>query len=95
MSILDTIIAEIKSWFEPDATAQQKAAYLDKKASATGWNLNWRSSVVDLLKLMGQPSDLSSRALLAKELGYEGLFTGTGQQNTWLHDKLMNNLKIQ
>ena len=95
MSILDTIIAEVRSWFEPDATLQEKAAYLDQKAYGQQPPLKWRTSVVDLLTLMKQPSDLSSRALLARELGYQGFFTGTASENEWLHGKLMDNLKIK
>ena len=95
MSIIDTIIAEIKSWFDGPATDQQKAQYLDKKAATTGGNSNWRGSVVDLLKLMGQDSSLEARAALAKELGWGRTFTGTAAENEWLHRKLMDNLEIR
>jgi hypothetical protein len=95
MSILDKVATEVKSWFEPNVTVQQKAQYLDSKAATTGGNLDWRNSVVDLLKLMGQDSSLSARAALAKELGYQGPFTGSAAENEWLHGKLMDNLKIR
>ncbi len=48
------------------------AAILDGKAKGAGQTLNWRHSIVDLLKLLDLDSSLSSRQELAKELGYTG-----------------------
>jgi hypothetical protein len=50
---------------------------------------------VDLLKLMGQDSSLEARAVMAKQLGYlgPGKFTGTAEQNIWLHQQLMSHLQ--
>jgi hypothetical protein len=95
MSILDTIIAEIKSWFEPDATPQEKNAYLDQKAYGQQPPLKWRTSVVDLLTLTGQPSDLESRSDLWREMGGQSHYTGSAEQNDWLHGRLMYELKIK
>ena len=87
------ILEYITKLFSGTSTYEQKEKYLDDKVFTTGSRLQWRLSVVDLLKLMGQDSSLSARATLAKELGYPGHFTGTTEQNEWLHQKLIDNLK--
>lgn len=48
--------------------------------------LNWRTSSVDLLKLLGRNNSLEARRRLAQEMGYEG--PGAGM-NTWLHGRVM------
>ncbi len=96
MGILADIGAFFKKLFEHTPTAEEKAKYLDDKAATTGGDLNrkiWRNSTVDLLKLMGQDSSLSARAVMAKQLGYQGKFTGTADQNIWLHKQLMDHLQ--
>jgi hypothetical protein len=47
-------------------------AQLEKRAAAHGEKLNWRTSIVDLMKLLDMDSSLSERKELAKELGYSG-----------------------
>jgi hypothetical protein len=54
--------------------------------------LNWRSSIVDLMKLLGIDSSLSNRESLAKELGYTGDFNGSAEMNIWLHKATMAEL---
>jgi hypothetical protein len=95
MNIIADIEAFFKKLFEHTPTADEKAKYLDNKAATTGGNLNWRNSTVDLLKLMGQDSSLEARAVMAKQLGYPGpgKFTGTAEQNIWLHQQLMSHLQ--
>ena len=93
MSILGSIISAVESMFGIGFTPEQKTAALDKKAAASKEHLDWRNSIVDLMKLTGMDSSLSARATLAKELGYPGSFTGTAEQNIWLHQKVMDNLK--
>lgn len=61
---------------------------LDAKVEDLGQDLNWRSSVVDLLKTLEQESDLASRRALAKKLGYQG-GSGSSEMNIWLHGKIM------
>ena len=94
MGILADIEGFFESFFKGPATPDQKAKYLDHKVTTTNQRLDWRHSVVDLLTLMGQDSSLSARATLAKEFGHQGPFTGTADQNIWLHQKLMDNLKL-
>jgi hypothetical protein len=54
--------------------------------------LNWRSSIVDLLKLLDMDSSLAARKELARELNYDGNWDDTAAMNTWLHEQVMLNL---
>ena len=51
--------------------------------------LNWRESVVDLMKLVGLDSDFQTRSKLAEELKYEGDPSDSAAMNTWLHTELL------
>ena len=53
---------------------------------------NWRTSIVDLMKLLQLDSDLASRKELAKELGYTGDMNDSATMNIWLHKQVMNKL---
>ncbi len=55
-------------------------------------SLNWRSSIVDLLKLLGLDSSLDSRKELAAELHYSGDTSDSASMNIWLHRQVMNKL---
>lgn len=59
---------------------------------AEGKNLNWRTSIVDLMKLVGMESSLSERKELAQELGYTGALDGSAEMNIWLHKRVMQEL---
>ena len=56
-------------------------------------NLNWRTSIVDLMKLLDLDSSLSNRAELATELGYQGEKNGSAEMNVWLHRRVMEELE--
>ena len=56
-------------------------------------NLNWQTSIVDLMKLIGQDSSLANREELATELGYTGEKNGSAEMNEWLHTAVMNKLR--
>jgi hypothetical protein len=58
-------------------------------------DLHWRTSIVDLLKLVGQDSNLQAREKLAKELGYPGKPGGEPAMNEFLHKKVMEHLGIK
>ena len=59
-------------------------------ASAKGNpDLNWRSSIVDLMKLLDMDSCLDNRKELATELGYTGEKDGSAEMNIWLHKQVM------
>ena len=53
--------------------------------------LNWRTSIVDLMKLLGIDSDYDSRKALAQELGRTD-YSGTAEDNVWLHRQVMGEL---
>ncbi|HUQ12650.1 MAG TPA: DUF3597 domain-containing protein [Novosphingobium sp.] len=55
-------------------------------------NLNWRTSIVDLMKLIGVDSSLDNRKELARELGYSGDLDGSAEMNIWLHGATMREL---
>ena len=57
--------------------------------SKSGQNLNWRESIVDLMKLLGLDSSLTARKELAEELGYTGERNGSAEMNLWLHREVM------
>ena len=67
-------------------------AVLTGMAASGGQQLNWRSSIVDLLKLLGLDSSLQSRKDLAAELNYTGDTNDSATMNIWLHRQVMNKL---
>lgn len=69
------------------------AAVLDAAADRSGQTLNWRNSIVDLLKAIGLDSSLDHRKELAQELGYTGELNGSAEMNTWLHKQVIQKLK--
>jgi hypothetical protein len=66
---------------------------LDDMAAKNAQKLNWRGSIVDLMKLVGMDSTLQERKELADEMGYTGDKNDTAAMNVWLHKKLMERLK--
>ncbi|ALN71283.1 DUF3597 domain-containing protein [Aureimonas sp. AU20] len=68
------------------------AAILEGKAKAAGQPLDWRHSIVDLLKLLDIDSSLSARKELAEELHYTGDTGDSAAMNTWLHKAVMKKL---
>ena len=65
---------------------------IKKTASAQQEELNWRESIVDLMKLFKLDSSLGARKELAKELGYTGALDGSSEMNVWLHRQVMTKL---
>jgi hypothetical protein len=65
---------------------------LDGLAAAHAEKLDWRRSIVDLMKLVGMDSSLSDRKELATELGYEGDMTDSAKMNMWLHKEVLRKL---
>ncbi|MCX2559964.1 DUF3597 domain-containing protein [Acetobacter farinalis] len=59
-------------------------AVLTGLAAQNGQNLNWKESIVDLLKLLGLDSSLDARKKLAAELGYTGDTEDSATMNVWL-----------
>jgi hypothetical protein len=67
-------------------------AVLNQKAAQKHEKLNWRSSIVDLMKLVDMDSSLENRKALAKELGYSGDTQDSASMNVWLHKEVMQKL---
>ena len=67
-------------------------ATLAAEAAKAGQDLNWRTSIVDLMKLLGIDSSLANRKELAQELGYTGELDGSAEMNIWLHKAVMREL---
>jgi hypothetical protein len=68
-------------------------ALLEQKAAANSQKLNWRTSIVDLLKLLDIDSSLQARKELATELGCPAnLMADSAQMNMWLHKAVMQKL---
>lgn len=82
-----------------DATAPASAAMamnqvdlekvMNERAAAAGQKLNWRTSIVDLMKLLDIDSSLAARKELATELGYTGDMNDSAAMNIWLHKQVM------
>jgi hypothetical protein len=68
------------------------AAIVDKAAAAKGEKLEWRTSIVDLMKALDIDSSFAARKELAKELGYSGDSSDSASMNIWLHKKVMAEL---
>src|SRR5262249_21431084 len=67
-------------------------AVLDLKAAGHADQLEWRYSIVGLMKAVGVPGNLSSRIALAQDLGYSGVLNGSAEMNIWLHRRIMAKL---
>jgi Domain of unknown function (DUF3597) len=62
-------------------------------ASRNSQKLNWQTSIVDLMKLLGIDSSLENRKELARELGYAGNTADSAAMNIWLHKRVMQELE--
>ncbi len=68
------------------------AANLDKLASTNKEKLDWKHSIVDLLKLVGMDSSIPARKALAADLKYTGDVNDSATMNIWLHKEVMKKL---
>ena len=68
------------------------AQLLDDMAGKQQQKLDWRRSIVDLMKLLGMDSTLSERRELAQEPGYKGDTKDTAAMNIWLHQQVLRKL---
>ena len=68
------------------------APILDKAVAAKHEKLEWRTSIVDLMKALDIDSSLSARKDLAHELGYTGDTNDSASMNIWLHKQVMAKL---
>jgi hypothetical protein len=65
---------------------------LNQMAASKGEKLNWRTSIVDLMKLLDLDSSLNARKELADELKYTGDKSDSASMNIWLHKQVMHKL---
>jgi len=77
---------------QPQVQVDVEQVLTDLAASKGNPDLNWRTSIVDLLKLLGLDSSLDNRKELATELGYTGAKDGSAEMNIWLHKEVMRQL---
>ncbi|MBP1849814.1 DUF3597 domain-containing protein [Rhizobium halophytocola] len=68
------------------------APILDEAVRKNGQKLDWRHSIVDMMKALGMDASLSERKELAAELGYTGDTGDSATMNMWLHKALMKKL---
>lgn len=68
------------------------AAVLDRLVSESGQKLDWRVSIVDMMKALGMDSSLDHRKELAHELGFGGDTGDSASMNLWLHREVMKAL---
>ena len=68
-------------------------AKLEKLAVDNPQKLNWRTSIVDLMKLLGMESSLAERKELAEELGYpRDQMNDSAKMNVWLHKQVLRKI---
>jgi hypothetical protein len=67
-------------------------AILEKLDKDQDEELNWKDSIIDLMKLLKLDSSLRARKQLARELGYTGTLNGSARMNIWLHKQVMTKL---
>jgi 3-oxoacyl-ACP reductase-like protein len=65
------------------------AIVLDGLAAKNAEKLDWKRSIVDLMKLVGMDSSLGARKQLAKELNYTGDPSDSASMNVWLHKQVL------
>ncbi|MDM9644805.1 DUF3597 domain-containing protein [Rhizobium sp. S163] len=81
----------------PGADAAAKASVdiepiLNAAVQKSGQKLDWRHSIVDLMKALGMDASLEERKELAQELGYSGDAHDSAKMNMFLHKALMKKL---
>jgi len=65
------------------------AAVMSGLAAKNPEKLDWKRSIVDLMKLVGMDSSLSARKELASELHYTGDMNDSASMNVWLHKEVL------
>jgi 3-oxoacyl-ACP reductase-like protein len=74
------------------APAVDVDAVLSAMAAKNSEKLDWKKSIVDLMKLVGMDSSFGARKELAKELNYTGDFGDSASMNIWLHKQVLRKL---
>ena len=74
------------------ASSVDVAAVMDKLASQSKEKLDWKRSIVDMMKLLNLDSSFTARKQLAQELHYTGDTNDSASMNVWLHKQVMTKL---
>jgi Domain of unknown function (DUF3597) len=74
------------------AKAVDVAAILDGLAAKNPEKLDWKKSIVDLMKLVGMDSSFKARKQLAQELNYTGDPNDSASMNVWLHKQVLTKI---
>ena len=91
-SIIGNIVGCIERIVKGKMTKAEVDIALSDLATHKTEPLQWRTSVVDLLKLLDLDSSIQSRETLAGELGFPGHFGGSASDNTTLHRMIMEHI---
>ncbi|UXN74001.1 DUF3597 domain-containing protein [Devosia sp. A8/3-2] len=98
-SAADTLVAQAAPSAAPAPKAAPAAAsdvdvaaILDAAVAKSGQKLDWRKSIVDLMKALGLDSSLSACKELAAELAYTGDTGDSAKMNIWLHKQVLQKL---
>ncbi|MDK4733806.1 DUF3597 domain-containing protein [Rhizobium sp. CNPSo 3490] len=84
--------AQTKPASAPATATVDIVPILDAAVKKSGQKLDWRHSIVDLMKAVGMDASLTERKELAAELGYTGDTDDSAKMNMWLHKALMKRL---
>ena len=68
-------------------------ALMKARARAIPEDLNWRESIVDLMKLWNMDSSLGARKKLAQQWGYTGALNGSAEMNIWLYQQVIRRIR--
>jgi hypothetical protein len=77
----------------PSGQKVDVAKVLDAAVKEKGQKLNWKTSIVDLMKALDIDSSLKARQELAKELKYTGDMDDSAKMNIWLHEQVIQKLE--
>lgn len=84
--MFEKILTALRSLYHhADMTEAEMAEALDKRAHGLGW----RTSIVDLLKVLELDTSIEARRALASDLGYEMPYSASTIDNRWLHQRVM------
>ena len=88
--VAQTKVSDLK--YAPTANVDVEAL-LAQRARDTDLVLNWKESVVDLMKLLQLDPSLGERRRLAQQWGYEGPLDGSREMNIWVHEQIIKRLR--
>lgn len=91
-SFIGNIITAIKNIVRGPMSKYEVDNALTSLSQHRPEQLAWRTSVVDLLKLLDLDTSIAARETLAGELGFPGHFTGSANDNTTLHRLIMEDV---